>query len=81
MTDHGMIIWSELMTTEVEKAKAFYAARWASPSTSSTTRKGNTGWRWWAESRPGAIMDMTARPDGPTGWFTCISESMTSMRG
>ncbi|MCX7349664.1 MAG: hypothetical protein NTZ54_09125 [Alphaproteobacteria bacterium] len=24
MTDTGTVIWSELMTTEVEKAKAFY---------------------------------------------------------
>ena len=24
MTDTGTVVWSELMTTEVEKAKAFY---------------------------------------------------------
>ena len=24
MAEHGMIVWSELMTTEVEKAKVFY---------------------------------------------------------
>ena len=51
MTNHGMIVWSELMTTEVEKAKAFYAN-----SLGVTFEKFN----------------MTARPDGPTGWFTYI---------
>ena len=25
MIEHGMITWSELMTTDVEKAKAFYS--------------------------------------------------------
>jgi predicted enzyme related to lactoylglutathione lyase len=70
MTDTGTVIWSELMTTEVEKAKAFY---------------GDTldlGFETFGDSNPGywlatldgrpiwGLMDMTQRPGGPTGWFT-----------
>ena len=43
MTDTGTVIWSELMTTEVEKAKAFYAARSASASRPSVTTIPATG--------------------------------------
>ena len=72
MTNHGMIVWSELMTTEVEKAKAFYAN-----SLGVTFEKFNDPegkyWVAMAGGKPAwGIMDMTARPDGPTGWFTYI---------
>ena len=73
MTDTGIVIWSELMTTEVEKAKAFY---------------GNTlglAFQAFGDSNPGywlatlggkpvwGIMDMTGKPGGPSGWFTYMS--------
>lgn len=70
MTDTGTVIWSELMTTEVEKAKAFYA---------DTLGLGfeafgddNPGyWLATLDGRPiWGIMDMTRRPGGPSGWFT-----------
>ena len=76
MTDTGTVIWSELMTTEVEKAKAFY---------------GDTlglGFEAFGDSNPGywiascdgrpvwGLMDMTQRLGGPTGGFTymCVDD-------
>ena len=70
MTDTGTVIWSELMTTEVEKAKAFYGETLG------------LGFEAFGDSNPGywlatfdgrpiwGLMDMTQRPGGPTGWFT-----------
>lgn len=80
MTNHGMIVWSELMTTEVEKAKAFYAN-----SLGVTFEKFNDPegkyWVAMAGEKPAwGIMDMTARPDGPTGWFTYIGDEDVDAR-
>lgn len=73
MNNHGMITWSELMTTEVEKAKAFYAStlgvtfeKFADPE--------EKYWIAMADGKPAwGLMDMTGRPGGPTGWFTYIA--------
>ena len=73
MSDTGTIVWSELMTTEVEKAKAFYG------KTLGLTFEpfGETNPGYWIAMRDGrpvwGIMDMTARPGGPSGWFTYMA--------
>ena len=70
MTDTGTVIWSELMTTEVEKAKAFYGQTLGLDFEAF----GDSNPGYWIASCDGrpvwGIMDMTQRPGGPTGWFT-----------
>jgi hypothetical protein len=73
MTDTGTVVWSELMTNEAEKAKAFYA------------RTLGVGFQAFGEANPGywiatlngrpawGIMDMTRTPGGPSGWFTYMA--------
>lgn len=74
MPEHGMIAWSELMTTEVEKAKAFYAKTLGVTFEGSDPTGGNNYWVAMAGGKPAwGIMDMTARPGGPSGWFTYIA--------
>lgn len=73
MSDTGTVFWSELMTTEVEKAKAFYGKalgisfeKFPNPETDY--------WVAMAAGRPAwGIMDMTGRPGGPSGWFTYLA--------
>ena len=70
MADTGTVLWSELMTTEVEKAKSFDGE---TLGLSFEPFGDNTPGYWLATSdgRPiWGIMDMTERPGGPTGWFT-----------
>lgn len=70
MTDTGIVVWSELMTTEVEKAKAFYGETLGL----SFEPFGDNNPGYWLATRDGrpiwGLMDMTRRPGGPTGWFT-----------
>ena len=73
MSETGIVVWSELMTTEVDKAKAFYG------------RTLGLGFEAFGDSNPGywlatlngrpvwGIMDMTGRPGGPSGWFTYMA--------
>lgn len=71
MSDTGSIVWSELMTTEVEKAKAFYG------NTLGLGFEKFEGQPYWLATLGGqpvwGIMDMTARPGGPSGWFTYMA--------
>lgn len=71
MSDTGTVVWSELMTTEVEKAKAFYG------STLGLSFEKFEGQPYWLATRDGrpvwGIMDMTGRPGGPAGWFTYMA--------
>ena len=73
MAEHGMITWSELMTTEVDKAKDFYAKTLGVIFDKFNDPEG----KYWVAMSGGkpawGIMDMTARPGGPTGWFTYIA--------
>ncbi len=73
MSQHGMITWSELMTAEVEKAKDFYAGTLGVSFEKFNDPEG----KYWVAMSGGkpawGIMDMTARPGGPTGWFTYIA--------
>jgi len=71
MSAHGMSVWSELMTTEVEKAKDFYARALGVTFTQFdesyhiAMAGGKPAW---------GIMDMSKRPpDGPSGWFTYLA--------
>ena len=71
MNEHAMSVWSELMTTEVEKAKDFYSRTLGVTFTQFDDSyhiamvNGKPAW---------GIMDMTKRPpDGPSGWFTYLA--------
>ena len=71
MTDTGTVVWSELMTTEVEKAKAFYGK---TLGLGFEKFEGQPYWLATAGGRPvWGIMDMTERPGGPSGWFTYMA--------
>ena len=73
MTEHGTIAWSELMTTEVDKAKDFYGTTLGVTFDPFDTGEG----RYWVAMAGGkpawGLMDMTAKPGGPSGWFTYIA--------
>jgi hypothetical protein len=73
MTDTGTVIWSELMTTEVEKARAFYGKTLGitfeaygdtNPGYLLAMIGGKPAW---------GLMDMTRTPGGPSGWFTYMA--------
>ena len=74
MSEHGMIVWSELMTTEVDKAKAFYSKTLGVTFDPFDTGEGKY-WVAMAGGKPAwGLMDMTGRPDaGPSVWFTYIA--------
>ncbi len=73
MDQHGMITWSELMTTEVEKAKAFYGET-LGVSFEGFDAAGEAYTIAMSGGKPAwGIMDMSHRPGGPTGWFTYIA--------
>lgn len=74
MAKQGSVVWSELMTTEVEKAKAFYG------KTLGLTFQGfdpSGEGNYWVAMAGGetvwGLMDMTSRPGSPTGWFTYLA--------
>ncbi len=74
MAKQGTVVWSELMTTEVEKAKEFYG------KTLGLTFQGfdlSGEGNYWVAMAGGesvwGLMDMTSRPGSPTGWFTYIA--------
>ncbi len=73
MSDTGTVVWSELMTTEVERAKAFYGSTLGL----AFEAFGDSNPGYWIASSQGrpvwGMMDMTARPGGPTGWFTYLA--------
>lgn len=74
MIEHGMITWSELMTTEPDKAKAFYEK---SLGVSFDTF-GDPDGKYWVAMAGGkpawGLMDMRGRPDaGPASWVTYIA--------
>lgn len=73
MSESGVVVWSELMTTEVEKATAFYGKTLG--LTFQPFGDSNPGyWLAMLNGRPvWGIMDMTQRPGGPTGWFTYMA--------
>ncbi|WP_373503174.1 VOC family protein [Aestuariivirga sp.] len=74
MPEHGMIAWSELMTTEVEKAKDFYGRSLGLTFDSFDPTGGGKYWVAMADGKPAwGIMDMNERPGGPSGWFTYIA--------
>ena len=73
MSQHGMITWSELMTTEVEKAKTFYGET-LGVSFDAFDAAGEPYTVAMSDGKPAwGIMDMSLRPGGPTGWFTYIA--------
>ena len=73
MIEHGMITWSELMTTDVEKAKAFYSQALGVSFEKFNDPEGKY-WVAMAGGKPAwGIMDMTDRSGGPMGWFTYIA--------
>ena len=73
MSDNGVVYWSELMTTEVEAAKAFYGQTLG--LTFVADGEGNPG--YWLALRDGrpiwGLIDMTGRPAGPSRWFTYLT--------
>jgi hypothetical protein len=73
MSESGVVVWSELMTNEVEKAKAFYAKTLGL----SFEAFGETNPGYWLATLDGkpiwGIMDMTRKPGGPSGWFTYMA--------
>ena len=70
VNDNGTVVWSELMTTEVEKAKSFYGRTLGL----GFDAFGDGAQNYWLATRDGKpvwrIMDMTGKPGGPSGWFT-----------
>jgi len=73
MSESGAVVWSELMTDQVEKAKAFYGK--ALGLTFEAFGESNPGyWLAMLNGRPiWGLMDMTRKPGGPSGWFTYMA--------
>lgn len=73
MSENGTVVWSELMTTEVEAAKNFYASTLGLAF--EAFGDANPGyWLAMLNGRPvWGIMDMTRQPGGPSGWFTYMA--------
>ncbi|WP_395689450.1 VOC family protein [Aestuariivirga sp.] len=74
MARQGEVVWSELMTTEIDKAKAFYGRTLGLTfEAHDPTGDGN----YWVAMADGeaawGLMDMTSRPESPTGWFTYLA--------
>ena len=78
MQTHGYIYWNELMTHDVEKAKAFYGALvgW---TFSEMPMSGGTYWLFMPDGadRPaGGMMEVQPGPDWPTDlWFAYLAVS------
>ena len=78
MTGHGYIYWNELMTRDVERAKAFYG--WLIGWTfQAMPMSGGNYWLFMPDGadRPaGGMMQMAGDPDMPTDvWFTYVAVS------
>ncbi len=74
MSEHGMITWSELMTTEVEKAKDFYGKTLGVTFEGFDPSGEGNYWVAMAGGKPAwGIMDMSGKPGGPSGWLTYIA--------
>ncbi len=71
---HGSFVWNELMTPDVEKAKAFYAASLGWTYAPMPGPSGSTYWIANMNGRPvGGIMSLDDLPPGaPTAWFPYI---------
>jgi uncharacterized protein len=72
---HGHFVWNELLTDNVEKAKAFYAATIGWTFDPMPMAKGGTYWVAKHDGKPVAgIMDMTCDlpPGIPPHWFAYL---------
>ena len=71
---HGSFVWNELMTPDVEKAKAFYGAALGWTFESMPGPHGSTYWIAKMGDKPvGGVMSLDALPPGaPTAWFPYI---------
>jgi uncharacterized protein len=72
---HGQFFWNELMTRDVETAKAFYAATLGWNYRPMPMMEGGTYWLATADAKPiGGIMDMTGLlPDSiPAHWMSYV---------
>ena len=71
---HGAFVWTELMTPDVEKAKAFYAASLGWTFAPTPGPSGSTYWIASMNGRPvGGVMSLVDLPPGaPTAWFPYI---------
>src|SRR5690242_8876529 len=72
---HGTFAWNELMTTDVEKAKAFFAATIGWSYEGMSIQTGGTYWVAKLDGKPvGGIMNMegVVPPGIPPHWFSYI---------
>ena len=71
---HGSFVWNELMTPDVEKAKAFYGTALGWTFESMPSPHGSTYWIAKMGGKPvGGVMSLDALPPGaPTAWFPYI---------
>jgi predicted enzyme related to lactoylglutathione lyase len=71
---HGAFIWNELMTPDVEKAKAFYAASLGWTYDAMPSLGGSTYWIAKMDGRPvaGMISHADLPPGASTAWFAYI---------
>ena len=71
---HGSFVWNELMTPDVERAKAFYHAALGWTYEPMPGLGGSTYWIASLEGRPVAgIISLNALPPGaPTAWFPYV---------
>jgi len=72
---HGTFVWNELLTTDVEKAKAFYATALGWLYEPMTMQQGGTYWVAKLDGKPvGGILSMEGIvPQGvPPHWFSYI---------
>ena len=71
---HGSFVWNELMTPDVEKAKAFYAASLGWTYAPTPGPSGSTYWIALMDGRPvGGVMSLDDLPPGaPVAWFPYI---------
>ncbi|WP_421696127.1 VOC family protein [Aestuariivirga sp.] len=73
MATQGTILWSELMTNEVQKAKDFYGKS-LGVTFEQMPSPGPEYWLAMIDGKPAwGIIDMTRKPGGPSGWFTYMS--------
>ena len=72
---HGSFIWNELMTPDVEKAKAFYAASLGWTYEAMPGVGGSTYWLAKMDGRPvaGMISHDALPPGVSTAWFAYIN--------
>ena len=75
MFEHGQFYWNELMTTDVEKAKAFYARTLGWSYESMPMPEGEYHLITLGEEMVGGMMQMPSQmPAGtPSHWFSYVS--------